>query len=128
MKLNPDCIRDILLTVEESTDFNHYLSYRFDSNSFEKLSIYSHDEITYHIRQCDLSNLLYKVSYYDGGNSIDILDLSPKGHNFLADIRSDTVWNNTKTIANKIGSTSLDVLLKVSTGVLTQMITKQLGF
>lgn len=27
MKLNPDCIRDILLTVEDTTDLNNWLNY-----------------------------------------------------------------------------------------------------
>ncbi|WP_338630447.1 DUF2513 domain-containing protein [Clostridium baratii] len=128
MKLNPDCIRDILLTVEESTDFIHPLTYKINNNSHEKLSPYSHAEIAYHIRQCNLSNLLHGVNILDAGDIIVIKDLSPKGHQFLADIRSDNIWNNTKSIATKVGSVSLDALIKISTGVLTQMINKQLGY
>lgn len=128
MKLNPDSIRDILLTVEELTDFNHYLEYRINSDVFPKLSKYTHEEIIYHIRQCELSNLIYNVHYYDGGENIIIQDLSPKGHEFLSNVRSDSIWNNTKSIANKLGSISLDVLIKVATSVLTQMINKELGY
>lgn len=128
MKLNPDCIRDILLTVEELTDFNHYLEYRINANSFDKLSSYTHEEIAYHIRQCELSNLIYNVHYYDGGENIIIQDLAPKGHEFLSNIRSDSIWSNTKAVASKIGEISLEALIKISTGILTQMINKQLGY
>ena len=128
MKLNPDCIRDILLTVEEFTDFTRHLHYRMNENTYPKLSNYSHEEIIYHVRQCSLSNLITKVSYYDAGESIAIQDLSPLGHNFLADIRSDNIWEHTKTIAAKVGSVSLDALIQISTGVLTQIINKQLGY
>lgn len=129
MRLNPDCIRDILLTVEELVDIRHYLEYRKnEENPFPRLSQYSHDEISYHINQCNLSGFIIDTHFYDIDKTIVIGDLSPKGHEFLANIRSNTVWNNTKSIANKVGSISLDVLIKVSTGILTQMINKQLGY
>lgn len=53
MKLNPDCIRDILLAVEEIPDINHH--WRFDKETVpELLPNYSFDEVMYHIRQCQL--------------------------------------------------------------------------
>lgn len=128
MKLNPDCIRNILLAIEESTDFSHYWEYKINVNSFDKLSSYTHEEIVYHIRQCEFSNLIYKVHYYDGGKNIIIQDLTPNGHNFLADIRSDNIWNHTKSVASTVGSFSLNALIQISTGVLTQIINKQLGY
>ena len=126
MKLNPDCIRDILLTVEELTDFNHYLEYRINSDVFPKLSKYTHEEIIYHIRQCDKSFLILKVNYYDAGDCITIQDLSPKGHEFLANIRSDNIWNNTKAISKKIGSCSLEALTNIASTVVTQLINQVL--
>lgn len=130
MKLNPDCIRDILLSIEDSADFMNCFEYRIDEAEGipNRLAKYSHDEIIYHIRQCSMSNLITTPSYYDGGDCICIQDLTPSGHQFIANIRSDTVWNNTKTLASKIGSYSLDVLTNIAVGVLTQMINKQLGY
>lgn len=96
MKLNPDCIRDILLTVEEKCDFSHFWYYTKGSSDSIYLSSYSHEEIIYHISQCDKSELIDGVHYYDGGTSVLVADISPNGHEFLANIRTETVWNKIK--------------------------------
>ncbi len=127
MKLNPDCIRDILLSVEEESDFNHETVYRRNDMRLKKLSEYSHEEVVYHIHQCELSGLIYGVDYMDGGVHIDIRDLTPKGHEFLANIRSDTVWKDVKIISSKVGSKSLSAITQIATAVITQIIKNQLG-
>lgn len=123
MKLNPDCIRDILLVVESSTTGSQsfdYESHKKDS----KLTNYSDDEIYYHFRQADLNGYLFDASY-DMSGSFTAVDLSPKGHNFLSDIRSDNNWNKTKDIASKVGSFSLDALKDISAQVISNLINQQ---
>ena len=127
MRLNSDCVRDILLTVEDVVDFDNGLTYEKNSHSFERLLPYPHDELIYHIHQCKLANLIIGVSYYDGGDYLIIQDLSPKGHEFLENIRSENIWNHTKLVAGKVGSYSLNSLTTIATGVLTQLISQQLG-
>ena len=127
MKLNPDCIRDILLTVEDNSAFDHQTEYRRGLTNFPSLTPYIHEEIAYHIRQCELAGLIYEVHYYDGGDAIDILDLTPSGHEFLANVHSDTIWNNVKEVSTKVGSKSLNALTQIATGVITQLIKSQLG-
>ena len=56
MKLNINCIRDILLTVENNCDFETPWEYQEDSSDSEFLSNYSHEEIVYHISR--LKNLI----------------------------------------------------------------------
>ena len=108
MKLNPNCIRDILITVEQHSDFYHQTHYKKEL-PFSTLSRYSHEEILYHINQCKLSNLINDVHYYDAGNHIDIRDLTPEGHEFLANIRNNTVW---KEIFSKVGEASLPIIIE----------------
>ena len=82
MKLNPDCVRDILLVVENSSDFNNPT----DSHDFIKLeNKYSTGEILYHIRQVDMAGLTVGTQFFMGGGFM-IKDLSPAGHKFLSDI------------------------------------------
>ena len=50
MKLNPDCIRDILLYVELNSDLRHFISIS-PSNLPTELEKYSSDEVMYHIKQ-----------------------------------------------------------------------------
>lgn len=125
MKLNPDCIRDILLIVEDTADFNSCPDYTHFFNNEDLTSKYSNKEIMYHIRQADLSGLLYKTKYFKIGFLIE--DLTPEGHKFLNDIRNDNNWNKTKNIANQVGSFSLDTLKSVSSGVISNLINQHLG-
>lgn len=121
MKLNPDCIRDILIEVESQTTFSSEFLYP-DDNS-ESLSKYCEDEIFYHIKQCELSGLVTKVSWFLGG-ACCIDDLSPSGHEFLANIRIDTNWNKTKEVAKRVGSFSLKTLKDISVQVISEVIKK----
>lgn len=127
MKLNPDCVRDILLEVEDRTDFFQYLEYNVNGPKPKRWSKYDHSEIIYHIRQCECSGMITGVRFYESGDNIEIDDLSPVGHKFLANVRQDTIWNNTKTIAGKIGAKSLEALLQISSNVITELIRAQCG-
>lgn len=127
MRLNPDCVRGILLSVEETCTFDTTWDYEFGTFESEYLAEYSHEEILYHIRQCDRSGFFLAVIYADGGDYVSIQDLSPSGHQFLADIRSDTVWNGVKGIAGKVGSTSLSALAQIATNVITALIKSEFG-
>ncbi len=127
MRLNPDCIRDILLTVEETTAYNKFMRYYVGESKFERFNNYTHDEIIYHVKQCKMAHLIINVTFTDNGGYFSIEDLTPKGHEFLENIRSDNMWNNTKAVAAKVGSYSLSSLTTIASGVLTQIINHQLG-
>lgn len=120
MKLNPDCIRSLLIAAEERTGFSTFMRYS-PNDEIEVLEPYSKEEILYHINQCELSGLFTEVSWFFGGECL-IHDISPYGHEFLANIRSDTVWNKTKETAKKVGSFSIDTLSKIAVGVVTAII------
>ena len=81
MQLNPTCIRDILITVESHSDFHTCTHYKVE-DPFPELSGHSHEEILYHIRQCEESGLIQDVHFYDNGKHTDIADLTPAGHDF----------------------------------------------
>lgn len=114
MKLNPDCIRDILLEVEAIADNEQTFYYADDiHNDFVRLSAYSIDTVMYHIRQCSLANLIYNP-HWTSNTSIYIQDLSPAGHEFLANIRNDTFYNKVKGIGKELGLTSLNDLVQIA--------------
>lgn len=113
MKLNPDCIRDILLEIESTSTISNAWTYNADSPS-KRLSKYSKDEIGYHARQCAKSNLVDGFHLYGDCNTISVSDLTPKGHEFLANIRNDSFFNNVKQIGKKLGTTSLNDLHQIA--------------
>ena len=127
MRLNPDCIRDILLSVEEVTAVNVLFEYNWDERGGTRLGRYDHDEIRYHIRQCEMAELITGYQEWNGGEYIKIHDLNPAGHEFLANIRSDSVWNKTKKVAAEIGAGSLRAIAQIAGSVMTEIIKAELG-
>ena len=121
MRLNPDCIRDILLFIESTTDSK--IRYVDLESILNALSQYDENTIQYHLYQIENSKLILGAVHADNKPSI-ISDLSPKGHEFLENIRSDSNWNKTKEIANNIGSFSINNLSQIAIGVVTELITK----
>lgn len=121
MKLNSDCIRAILLMVEDKSGFNRFVEYKKDKCSDEHISKYSHDEIMYHIKQCDQADLITGVKFLSKDYAV-ITDLTPKGHEFIANIRKDTIWNKIKSIGIKIGITSLPGLINIASNVINEII------
>lgn len=122
MRLNPDCIRDILLAVEENTGFRTVMSVNEDNyTNYQQLKKYKYEEAAYHIVQCNLSGY-----FTDFAERIDdsymIVDLTPKGHEFLADIRNDNNWKKIKDTAMKVGSFSLSVLADIAKKIISSQI------
>lgn len=125
MRLNPDCIRDILLTIEETVTYSEMFHFYAENNAYPRLQSYEGEEILYHLRQCEYDGFFSDCKFTLDGTCL-VLDLSPKAHKFLADIRTDTIWNKTKETAKSVGSFSLDILVKIASSVVTSMINSAL--
>ena len=128
MRLNPDCIRDILFSIEELSQSDSIItSFQLFNTEFLK-DKYSQDEILYHIRQLDWSGYI-KTPVHN--KSIDglyfINDLSPLGHEFLSDVRKDTNWNKVKNISKEVGSETLTSIKTIAEGVISSAIKASLG-
>lgn len=123
VKLNPECIRDILLEVEDTVSPNNF----FEFPPYEKLQEkYSDEEIAYHLQQCEYHDFFVGFKRYSS-NGFMVRDLSPAGHKFIANIRENTVWNGVKKISSKVGSTSLEALVTIASNVITELIKSQFG-
>lgn len=122
MKLDEDCVRDILLVTEGYSNFDFPIR---DTTYFDELKEkYNQQKILYHIRQCELSGLIYGF-----GQDIDgvfVKDLTPSGHNFLGNIRKDENWSKTKKVVEKAGTTSLDFIKDTAAQVVANLISNQL--
>lgn len=121
MKLNPECVRDLLIDVEENTDIHHSIIYDLKSPTDGRLSRYSVCELEYHLEQCYLSGYFVGWIVYSG-REVEVSYLSPTGHAFLDSIRSDNVWNRTKAVAAQLGTWSLDALGKIAVNVVSEII------
>ena len=84
MKLNPDCIRDILLFVEKYTNTKTYIKFERSDNVPTELSNYSKDVFLYHVDQCKNFGFVLYDSRIPLTFLFRITDLSPKGHIFFS--------------------------------------------
>lgn len=120
MKLNPDCIRDILLLIEKSEQDSSYLYEQ--SNKPAELHAYTNAEIMYHASQCSKHGFVEGFSANDLGDIFFVCDITPAGHEFLANIRSDTFFNNVKSVCKDIGVSSLKDISQVALLAATALI------
>lgn len=93
MKLNTDCLIDVLLTVEERTGVCKYWCVRMDS--CDELPVYTAEEVYYHVKQAQSAGLIdVSVEFIDG--SIEISDLTMRGHLALDSVRKPSIRQNAK--------------------------------
>lgn len=134
MKLNVDCIRDLLLIIEEEQTMQKidlsllggtgisntgsvqpmYSSYFL---SHEKLKSYSPDDIFYSIKQMGEDGLLnVEILRQSGTPQIySIVDITPYGHEFIANLRSSSVWEKVKSALKTVSGASIPVIAKLAT-------------
>lgn len=131
MKMDPDCIRDILLQTEERFVIIPLPRLNFDTCKMEDPKPLPKEKYPY-IYQYDMKKLIYHVELAaemdfiklnDLKDIYKIEDLTAQGHLLLADIRNEDVWSKTKDIAKKTGISSLDALKQIAVNVVSSMIT-----
>ncbi|MCO4577947.1 hypothetical protein Si071_01449 [Streptococcus infantarius subsp. infantarius] len=119
MKLNYDCIRDILLTIEEIPNRKDELNLE-NFKSYKKLSKYNEDEIQYNALKLLKEEYVIGLKIPDKNTTIVLFltDLTWSGHALLNDIRSETVFNQTKEkIIKSVGSASLTIFQQLASTI-----------
>lgn len=127
MKLNPECVRDVLFSIEElSTHDSLLTSDQLSKTKF--LTKYSNDEILYHLNQLYLAEYIIAPKNHKLIDETFLVnDLSPIGHEFISNIRNDTNWNKVKKISKKVGTETLSSLKSIAEGVIASAIKASLG-
>lgn len=126
MKLNPDCMRDVLIEMEKAEYEEPLYLQRF----YDALPKYSEDVINYSIVKLEEAGFIKATVKSRIGYDYSILridDITYSGHQFLADIRSESIWNNVKEVSAKVGSNSLQAISQIATSIITTIIKQQLG-
>lgn len=124
MKLNYDCIRDILLFIEKTqkVNSNGYIQPITEDTLIKALSnIYSCEELIYNTQK------LYEANFIDllelktlGGYSFQIKDITFAGHQYLNNIRNQNIWNQTKEKLKIVGgSASLSIISNLANKIIS---------
>lgn len=116
LKLNSDCVRDLLLYLEENLNFNNMVTI----NTL-KLSNYSSDDLIYTSQklieadfiECTISKVInsrYPI--------IKVKSITYNGHQFLDSIRDNSIWKDAKNKASKLASVSLPILQQLAASLI----------
>ena len=125
MKLNHDCVRDLLLFVEENLNYGDNL----DASTVE-IKKYSHEEILYSADKLIEANYLSGFKGFSINSpfpTIRISALTWSGHQFLDNIRDEGIWKDTKNIVSKFSSVSLNMLGNIASQIITSLIKSKIG-
>ena len=121
MRRDDDLIRKLMLDLESAS---HYV------NDSHEVDGFTRDEVAYHLA------ILVRSGFAEGPDprysstggdptvpvAVVVKRLTPAGHDFIANLRDDTVWERVKDRLSKAGgSASLEVI-----GQLGAAVTKQL--
>ncbi len=133
MKLNPDCVRDVLIYLEDALyyeeDEQHHLGkpsigWTTVSRDERLSSKYLIDDIKYTIFQLHKSGIIDAKLNSTPQNilSLDIHDITWEGHELLANLRGEKLWEKTKNAAQELGVLSVKGLVKVAEAVMNAAI------
>lgn len=148
MKLNPDCIRDIMMfCVDNTFVMDEHRIVKKDSICFasfhvlhvdemaktEKMRKYPFGELTYHVIQLSESGFLatdFSLDTKDRKTEFlvpVIYYVTPKGYDFVAASAEKTQWEKSKSILAKLGGVSMSVMEKVVANVTSTAINQLMG-
>lgn len=132
MKLNHDCIRDVMIYIEDNCIYedddrgNRSIHSRvfYEITHDEKLSSrYTEDEIRYVVAQLYFEDMVIARMTPETLNFMrfEVDCLSFKGHEFLDNIKDDTIWKKTKKfIGERLSSTSFTIIANVASKLVAE--------
>lgn len=128
MKLNPDCVLDVMMYLENNLGIkqNSFKCVEFLSIWKEFSDQYQKKDILYSIFQLTKSGFIVTDMTEDIVHNrfsvSDIFYITPKGHDFISSANTKDVWPIAKRILNSLGSVSLSVIESISSGVASSII------
>lgn len=131
MKLNYDCLRQILLVIEEDLVWENDLNYCGLTLRYmvQKLPKFSTADIAYTTKIAIEADLIEGCLHDCDSGILDIsyFGLTYEGHQFLDTVRENKIWKKTKEIISSAGGASLSVITSVATNCLTSFISNHLS-
>lgn len=114
MKLNYDCVRSVLLTVEKSKTIDEELNLNplTVETIFEQLPKYEDNEILYTIEKLKEAGYISAALQFAAGHFIDgaVSSTTYSGHEYLDNIREPDVWRKVKAMLKNAGATTLPLI------------------
>lgn len=135
MKLNPDCVRDVLIYLEENLIIYRGEYNRIMRNEIKWRQLYEDEtlnkkylieDIQYTILCLGEARMIVNEDRPGGENrgiiGLDIQDITWAGHELLANLRGEKLWEETKTIADSLGTFSIKALSTIASAIMNAKI------
>lgn len=126
MKYSNDAMRDVLMFMQEKSQYEQFNGGSTEKNKFTIWNIaeddyfiklfdkhkYTKEELVYTIEKMVEGGLLL----YSGQLNVyyQITDISFRGIQLLEQIRPESIWDKTKSIANKVGNHTINFIETVA--------------
>lgn len=111
MKLNYDCARSVLLTVEKSKTIDEELNLNplTLETIFEQFPKYEDNEILYTIEKLKEAGYINAALQFAAGHFIDgaVSSITYSGHEYLDNICEPEVWRKVKAMLKNAGAITL---------------------
>lgn len=125
MRLDPDCVRDILLFIENmdtyvlDKDNDVTLQGAFLEEISQNLPQYPETQLYYTLDKLEEGGLINMTSQWGGGalTSCHVSSMTYAGHEFLASIRDSGRWNVVKAGLCAVKNYSLAAITAIAEGI-----------
>ena len=127
MKLDVKCVRAVLLEMEKQP-LNQAISF---GELQARLPQYTADELRYSCFKLHEAKYIHALRV-SADNAIvpffpQLNDITFTGHEFLNNLRNETVFKKVMGIAGEIGSNSLETVTQIASSVLSEIVKSKLG-
>lgn len=125
MRLDMDCVRDVLLALEQLTEVGENHLYRHVTTEDVCTQVPNFDEKNvYHTLYT-----LHQANYIEanridfcGGSDLLIETITWPGYELLNNLRSDQVWESVKEKIKPLGTVSINVLSQLATKIVSDFL------
>lgn len=123
MRLNYDCIRDVLLSLEDMFVLNEDLETNIIivSDLCEELPDYSKQDIAYSLVMLEEAGYIHAHIQYADDCILDIIvsGITFEGHKYLDTVRTSAVWEETKkTFKEKAIEMTIETIMLVAKSII----------
>lgn len=131
MKLNAEAVRDVLLYLEQNLEYNDTeyeaqkiikpISMQAIVEALGSSEHYTDNEIRYAVKKLwenQMINAKAPTGTHGEFLNFQVFDITWSGHEFLNNVRPQTIWEATKEKAGKLGGMSIKMLSFLSSTII----------
>ena len=122
MRLNEDCVRDVLLSLEDALEMSdvHFLKGLAWPQIYNlpRLEKYDQNDLLYTLIKLEEADLIVaRITF--GNKSVGLRQcyvesITYEGHHLLDNVRSNKVWKKVKEVSTNIGGLAIPEMVKIA--------------